>query len=114
MVGQDAEMPTAHRHAPAARDGALERVRRLTWWLVAGAAVGSAALVGLAAHEFPGHTGTAATTSTGGGATTTTAPPSGDDAGEGASGLPASSGGSATTPAPTPSTAPPSASTGAS
>jgi hypothetical protein len=47
--------PVGYRHAPATRDLAIERVRRLSRWLAAGAVLVTGALVGVAAHEFPGH-----------------------------------------------------------
>jgi len=47
--------PIGHCHDPAARDGAIERVRRLTRWLVAAAIVGTGSLIGVVAHDFPGH-----------------------------------------------------------
>ncbi len=47
--------PIGYRHAPSTRDLAIGRVRRLSRWLAAGAVVVTGALVGVVAHEFPGH-----------------------------------------------------------
>lgn len=46
---------TSRRRSALGRDVAIGRVRAATGWIVAGAAVGTVVLVGVAAHEVPGH-----------------------------------------------------------
>ena len=67
--GDDAES----RRRALGRDHALERVRRLTRWSVAGATAGLAVLVGLVAHDTTVHHAAGAVTPAG---TATTSPPS--------------------------------------
>ncbi len=77
-----------HRHDPADRDEAIDRVSRTTRWLIAGSLLGTGVLVGVAAHELPGKSTSAATSgstgstssgstgSTGSGGSTVTPPTS--------------------------------------
>jgi chemotaxis protein methyltransferase CheR len=102
-----------HRRA-LGRDEARGRVGRATAWVVAGAAGLSAVLVGVVAHEVPGHAAGATTVTpnnpagpaTGGSGTPTTSPAtsSGSGSSTGGGGATASGGGFSpppTTPAPT-------------
>ncbi|HLN15494.1 MAG TPA: hypothetical protein VK277_01960 [Acidimicrobiales bacterium] len=45
------------------RDSAIDRVRRTTHWVVALAVAGTGVLIGIAAHDAPGHSARAAATS---------------------------------------------------
>ena len=78
-----------HRHDPADRDEAIHRVRRTTRWLIAGSLLGTGVLVGVAAHELPGKSTSAATSgstgSTGTGASSGSSSSSGSSTSSGGS-----------------------------
>jgi len=46
---------TSRRRGALGRDAALGRLSQVTWWIAAGAAGLTVVLVGLVAHELPGH-----------------------------------------------------------
>lgn len=88
-VNPPAPPSRVRRHGPGVRDRAFVTIRRVTAWVATGAVAATAVLVGVAAHDTPGHhdggsavtppsgAGTNSSSLSGGGLSTRSAPSTG-------------------------------------